>query len=277
MLKIMPKVVAVAMVLFATAVWAQPPAQVARCRADNQRAHSEIMQMFQRARAQGNISPAESRAFSDMERRLNGHSQMLNRGGLTLGECQQIGRELANERANVQRMAASPDHQQIARCRTDNQRAHSEIMQMFQRARAQGNISPAESRAFSDMERRLQGHSQMLNRGGLTLGECQQISRELANERANVQRMAASGPAQVAKCRSDNQRAHAEVMQMFQKARSRGKITPNESRAFSDMERRLQGHSQMLNRGGLTLGECQQIGREIANERANVQRMAAGR
>ena len=95
--------------LFASAVFAQANAaqQIAQCRAANQKAHAEVVQMFQKARAAGQIDPREAQAFQAAERRLSTDAQMLSRGGLTLAECQQIGKEIASERANVQRMAAS--------------------------------------------------------------------------------------------------------------------------------------------------------------------------
>ncbi|WP_143086062.1 hypothetical protein [Formivibrio citricus] len=250
-------------------------AQVRQCREDNRRVHGEIMQQFQQARAAGRIDPSEQQQFNAMEARLHNHRNMLARDGLTLAECQHIGRELANERAHVQRMAASPAHDpRVRQCRQDNQRAHGEVWQLFQQARAAGRISPAEQQQFSAMEARLNNHRNMLARDGLTLAECQHISREIANERAAVQRMAASH-SQVRQCRQDNQRAHGEVWQLFQQARAAGRISPSEQQQFSAMEARLNNHRNMLARDGLTLAECQHISREIANERAAVQRMAA--
>jgi hypothetical protein len=178
-------------VLFAVTVWAQTPQQVAQCRTANLKAHSEVVQLYQRARAAGRIDPREAQAFAAIDGRLRAHAQALNRGGLTLGECQQLTREIAAERATVQRMAATPDPR-VAQCRTANLKAHSEVVQLYQKARAAGRINPREAQAFAAIEGRLRAHEQALNIGGLTLAECQQLTREIAAERASVQRMAAT-------------------------------------------------------------------------------------
>lgn len=191
MLKMISGVLAFAAMLIATTVWAQPSATVAKCRADNQRAHSEVMQMFNQAKAQGNISPGDKKAFSDTESRLNNHAQMLKKSGLTLAECQKIGREIAAERTNVQQLAASPyQQQQIIRCRAENQRAYSEVVKMLNSAKSQRGLTRTDARAFSEMERRLDNYIQTMNRGAMKLSVCQQIGREIAGERAALQRMA---------------------------------------------------------------------------------------
>jgi len=182
----------IVLVLFAVTVSAQTAQQVAQCRKANLKAHSEVVQLFNKARATGKITPAEAKTFAAMEKRLKLHQMALNRGGLTLAECQQIGREIAQERANVQRMAATPAvDPRVAQCRTANLKAHSEVVQLFNRARATGKITPAEAKRFAAIEARLKIHQAALNKGGLTLTECQQIGREIAQERADVQRMAA--------------------------------------------------------------------------------------
>jgi hypothetical protein len=82
-------------------------------------------------------------------------------------------------------------------------------------------------------------------------------------------------PDPLAQCMAANQRAHAEVHQMYQNAKKAGKIDPKEAQAFAAMEKRLHDLGQQLARGGWTLAECQQFSRAIAAERAALQRMAA--
>ena len=107
MTKIMARFAGIVAVLFAVTAWAQTSQQVLQCRTANQKAHSEVVQLYQKARAAGNIAPSEAQAFAAMEGRLNTLSQNLNKGGLNFTECQQITQAIATERANVQRMAAS--------------------------------------------------------------------------------------------------------------------------------------------------------------------------
>ena len=81
---------------------------------------------------------------------------------------------------------------QLRQCVQNNNASHAQVWQMFSQARSRGNISAAEQQQFAAMERRLNTIKMNLSRGGLTLPECQAISREIANERVAVQRMAAS-------------------------------------------------------------------------------------
>ena len=281
----MPKRIAcyivIVVVLFSVTAFAQTsqgPTALLQCMQSNQAAHNQVVQQFQQARSAGRISPAEQQAFQSMEQRLNAIRTNISRNGLTLPECQQLTREIATERANVQRMASTPaTNPQLTQCVQSNQAAHNQVVQQFQQARSAGRISPAEQQAFQSMEQRLNAIRTNISRNGLTLPECQQLTREIATERANVQRMAAT-PAtnpQLTQCVQSNQAAHNQVVQQFQQARSAGRISPAEQQAFQSMEQRLNAIRTNISRNGLTLPECQQLTREIATERANVQRMAA--
>ena len=191
MSKMIARFTGIVAVLFAVTVWAQTPQQVLQCRTANQKAHGEVVQLYQKARAAGNIAPSEAQAFATVEGRLNTLSQNLNKGGLNFTECQQLTQAIATERASVVRMAATPDPR-IAQCRTANQKAHSEVMQLYNRARSSGKINPKEAQAFAAIEGRLNTLSQNLNKGGLNFNECQQLTQAIATERASVQRMAGS-------------------------------------------------------------------------------------
>ena len=91
--------------------------------------------------------------------------------------------------------AAPAQNPQLRQCIQNNQNAHAQVRQIFIQARSRGNISPAEQQQFTGVERRLNSINTNLGRGGLTMPECQAISREIANERMTVQRMGAT-PAQ---------------------------------------------------------------------------------
>jgi hypothetical protein len=252
--------------------------QLAQCIQDNRRDHADVWQLFQQARSAGRISPVEARQFRAMEGRLNTIKNSLSRNGLSLYDCDRISREIANERATVQRMAATPAHNpQLVRCIQDNRRDHEDVWQLFQRAKSAGRISPGEARQFQAMEGRLNAIKGNLSRDGLTLSDCDRISREIANERATVQRMAATPThnPQLVRCIQDNRRDHEEVWQLFQRARSAGRISPAEARQFQAMEGRLNAIKGNLSRDGLTLSDCDRISREIDKERKIVQRMTA--
>jgi hypothetical protein len=273
-----------------------------QCRADAQRTHAETMHLYYRARASGAISPPEARQLAQAEQRLTRHAQVLARDGLTLRECESLQREIAAERRQVERMAASrpapvsvpAGEPRLAECRANAQRAHAETMQQYRRARAAGAISPQEAQQLTQAEQRLTRHAQALGRDGLTLRECESLQREIAAERHQVERMAASRPAPapartprkpdvaaqrpanaLAQCSAANQKAHAETLKLYERARASGRITPQEAKAFAGTEQRLNEQSRVLARDGLTLQECEVLARSIGNERSLVERMAA--
>jgi len=126
------------------------------------------------------------------------------------------------------------------------------------------------------MEGRLNAIKSNLSRDGLSLSDCRRINSEIASERANVQRMMhRPGPdPQLMQCIKDNRRDHEDVWQLFQRAKSAGRISPGEARQFQDMEVRLNAIKNNLSRNGLTMPECQRIGQEIDKERKIVKRMS---
>lgn len=267
-------------------VWAQAPKapdKVAECRNNNAKAHEEVTKMFADARKDRKIDSRELQQFDAAEKRIKTRQSRLSRDGLTLAECQQLGKEIAQEKATVAKMAASDrnkpsaqDEPKIADCRKNNEKAQSEIMQMFTDARKGGTIDPNESRKFDEMDKKLKSRQSRMSRDGLTLAECQQLSKEIAAERATVKKMAASKPEpQLAECRNNNAKAQQEVAKMFADARKDRKIDVGEARNFERMEERIKRRQSGLSRDGLTLAECRQIGKEIAEEKTAVAKMAA--
>lgn len=110
---------AAALALSVSAVFAQAPApkaapaakgdpKVAECRAHNQAEHKALMAEHAKAMKEHMISKGEERAFREMEGRLHVHQRTLAKGGLTLAECEQIGKEIAHEKTVLAKMASTP-------------------------------------------------------------------------------------------------------------------------------------------------------------------------
>lgn len=249
-------------------------AALRQCIADNRRDHAEVHQIFQRARRAARISPAEARDFDVMDERLRRHERALARDGLTLDECERIGREIARERDAVRRMARHDDG--TSQCRQDARRAHAEVVHMYRDAERAGRITPDERRRFDDRVERLRRHEAVLSRDGLTLEECGRLQAMIADDREFVRRMARRDPG-VGQCRRDNQRAHAEVMAVFADAERGGRISSRERRRFDDLMRGLREYEAALASDGLTLAECQALARAIAADGREVRRMAGDR
>ena len=164
-------------------------------------------------------------------------------------------------------------HEEIRRCRSDNQQAHAEVLNTYQAARRAGRINPGEAEQFNAMEARLRNVQMELARDGLSLQECQRIGGAIARERNEVARMTRSDPA-VARCMADNRRAHQEVVGLYENAKRSGRINPSEAQRFNAIEARLQNLRADLGRDGIALQECQRIGGMITRERDEIARMA---
>jgi len=105
--------------LAVSAVFAQAPApkaapaakgdpKVAECRAHNQAAHKALMEEHAKAMKDHMIDPKEQSQFRAMEGRLHKHRATLAKGGLTMKECEALGKEIAHEKTVLDKMASTP-------------------------------------------------------------------------------------------------------------------------------------------------------------------------
>ncbi len=90
---------------------------------------------------------------------------------------------------------------------------------------------------------------------------------------APVAAKAAPDPA-VKACREKNHAAHKEIVEMYKKAKTDGKIDPKEAKEFAAMEHRLNNHAKFLAKDGFTVADCATMAKDLEKEKANVTRMA---
>ncbi len=256
-------------------IYAPPPnqayEQIRLCRADNQRAHAEVLNSYERARSAGRISPGEAQQFNAMDARLRNLRAQLARDGLTMQECQYISAEIARTRDEVARMSRSDPV--VARCMADTRWAHQDVTSMYENARRSGQINPEEAQRFNAMEARLRNLQNDLGRDGISLQDCQRIGGAVARERDEVLRMGRHEPV-AARCMADNRRAHWAVYEVYNDAVRAGRIDSSEAQRFRDVDERLRRFQAAIKRDGVSLDECQRLSRAIAQERAMVDSMA---
>ena len=255
-------------------IYAPPPSQayeeIRRCRADNQRAHAEVLDSYERARAAGRINPSEAQQFNAIDARLRNLHAQLARDGLTLQECQYLRGEIARARDDAARM--SRHDPAIARCMADTRWAHQDVLDMYDNARRAGQISPGEAQRFGAMEARLKNLRGELARDGISLQDCQRIGGAVARERDEVIRMARYEPVS-ARCMADNRRAHWALYDVYNEGVRAGRIDTNEAQQFRQMDERLKRFQAAIRQDGVSMDECQRLARAIAQERAAVDRM----
>lgn len=173
--------------------------RIAQCRRDNYQEHAQAMQIYHRAQQAGNISPGEAQRFAESDQHLRRYASQLGRDGLSLAECEAIGRQIAEEQRMVSRMAASrPGYAPyrgdpaLMQCRADVQRTQADTTRLYHRAQASGEISPQEARQFAEMDQRMTRLAQSVARDGLLLRECEFLLRESNQDREQVERMASN-------------------------------------------------------------------------------------
>ena len=251
-----------------------PPAysyeDIRRCRANNQRAHAEVSDNYQRARRAGRIDPREAQQFNAMDARLHNVRAQLARDGLSLQECEYISGEIARMRDEVMRMSRYDPA--VARCLADNRNAHQEVLGLYDNARRSGRIDPREAQRFNAIERHLHNLRNELARDGLTLQDCQRIAGAIAYERDEVTRMTRH-VSPLTRCVADNRRAHEDIYTVYNEALRAGRIDASEAQQFRFIDQRLRKFQATIQRDSMTLGECQRVGYALAQERAAVDRM----
>lgn len=161
---------------------------LARCTADNRRAHQEVWGLYENARQSGRINPREAQRFNTIEGRLQNLRNDLARDGLTLQDCQRLAGAIAYERDEVTRMSryVSP----LTQCVADNRRAHEDVYVVYNEALRVGRIDRREAQQFSIIDKRLRDFQEAIRRDGITLNECQRVGYAISQERAAVDRMA---------------------------------------------------------------------------------------
>ncbi len=256
---------------------AQPPApnyayeEIRRCRADNQRAHAEVLDSYQRARQAGRIDPAEAQRFNAMDAQLRNLRAQLGRDGMTLQECQYVGGEIARMRNEVARMSRYDPA--AARCTAENRQAHHDTLVLYESARQSGRINPYEAQRFNAIQERLRLLSTDVARDGLSLQDCQRIGGAIAQEREEVLRMSRYDASPVRRCMADNRLARDSVYTLYNDAARAGRIDAYEAQQFAAIDQRLRNFETEMRRDGVSMDECQRLGAAIARERGLVERM----
>ncbi len=166
--------------------------EMMRCRAENQQAHAEVLDIYTAAGRSGRISPSEGQQFNAMEARLRNYRADLSHDGLSLQDCQRIGAAIARERDEVARMARSDPG--LGRCMADARRAHEDVHELYDNARRSGRINAREAQQFDAIEARIANLKLELARDGLSMRDCQRIHSAIAREHEEVARMAQQGP-----------------------------------------------------------------------------------
>jgi hypothetical protein len=192
----------VALACAATLSFAQAPApakkkeidpKLRECMTVNGKQHQALMNQHAAASKAGRIGPKEEAAFKGMEERMRKMRADLAKDGFTLEDCHKMGQQIAMEQRTLNNMAMTKGDEKMSpvqQCMVHNRDMAKGISAAYQKAQAAKKIEPAEQKAFQEMGQRMGNMQKALAKDGMSLQECQQIAKQMAADRAAVEKMA---------------------------------------------------------------------------------------
>jgi hypothetical protein len=244
--------------------------KLTECRANTAANITKILADYDLAKAAGKISATDETKFKAWKDRVYGFRSLVPQKTVTLETCQKLGRDITNEIANLERLLPDPA---VAACIMQNQALQKEVTDMFNKAKAAGDINRTELTEFTRMEASLKSTLTRLQAGGLTLAECNKVGTALNDEKTKVAKMAVVDPA-LATCRTENAAAHKALADAYAKAKAAGKIARDEEATFRSMEARITRMENEAKKSGQTLADCKTLSNTIKADKTAVDRMA---
>ena len=269
--------------------------KITACLAANFKLDKEIDDLFNKARASNRISDAEAIQYRQLEANIARLRGFLAKDGTTLAECEAITKQYEIEKIKVQKMATTVNSQpvqpnppgaaplrpvdpKVAECSAINHKLDGDIDKMYSDAKASGKITPAEAQKFQQMEARIMALRRRFSKDGLSLNECQFLTKEYNAEKVQVQLMIAglapthSPPVdpKMRACLVYNAKIDREIDGIYLQAKAAGKITPAEAAQYQQLERNIAMMRANMQKGGLTLAECQQMSKAYDAEKVSV-------
>ncbi len=142
--------------------------------------------------------------------------------------------------------------------------------------------TPADEKEFKAMDLRLKANEKKLAKDGLPPAECAALGKDLAKERALVEKLTAgyfkSKPSPVAACVAENLKEQKALVSRLAKAKTDGaaKGHPVDAAQSKAMEARLADIEKRLAKSGMTLADCAAIGKDIADATKALDKLTGG-
>ncbi len=231
------------------------------------------------------ITPDEAAKFKASQDNIAKIHAGNKASGYTLQKCEDLGKLIALEATQVAEWAASPapatpDPKFIA-CEAKNRALDAEVAKMIVDGKKAGNISAAELGEFARIEGDIAKRRAALAKDGLSLADCESMTKSYESEKATVIKMAAGKNQVVSKemaaCLVKNKALETEIEKLIADGKKSGNISAAEAGEIADIEARIAKKKGDLIKGGLSQAECESITKSYESEKANVIKMAAGK
>ena len=195
----------------------------------------------------------------------------LAKGGLTLAECQEISKDIAAFKKEIDGLKSGKN--QVAACMAENRAATLAVDKDHAEALKDKEYGPAQIAMINKSHAALMKTEADLAKGGLTLAECKTISKDIAMFRAEVDGLKkdkSKGPAEIVACVNANRAATLAVDKDHAEALKEKEYGPAQIAMINKSHAALMKTEADLAKGGLTLAECKTISKDIAMFRAEV-------
>lgn len=298
----------------ASADTARPPDPRARaCTGELQLSFRDVEQAITSLADGGNIAQqGKQMARRLLQTLLLQQVVIFSRDFLSLEDCQQLARTVADLRAQAQQVRAAytearnqaqqqaayqqqpqqaayqqqPQQQaayavppqprvdpRLDECRGQVRRGQAELQQQFQNQQRTGRISPQEFSEYQNISGRLNQMMGAVFRDGASFADCQQTANFIGQAQGAVQRMAQVDP-RIEGCKGQVRQIYSDTQQQLQMASRTGRMTPQKAQALQMAQSRLSNLGTMAQRDFQSLGECQNVGNALNQERSNIQSLA---
>jgi len=271
------------------------------CSADLRLSFRDVEQAMTSLAEGGNIA-AQGKAMARrlLQTLLLQQVVIFSRDVMSLEDCQQLVQTVADLRSQAQQLRASytearasaqaaapvqqaayvaPQPQQprtdprLDDCRGLVRRTQAELQQQFQNQQRTGRVSSQEFGEYQNISSRLNQMMGAVFRDGASFGDCQQTAQFINQAEGAVQRMAQVDP-RIESCKAQVRQGYNEAQQQLQFAARSGRMTPQKAQALQSAQARLSNLGNMAQRDFGSLGECQNVGNALAQERSNIQGLA---
>ena len=280
--------------------------QVAACQQKLGPLHKSILDTMAKGRAAGAITPAEEAEFRAIDQNRAKDWAAKTQGGVTLAECEAHYKLLENERGRVTAMAGRQPlvppgapkppvpptlppklDPKVAACQQKLGPLHGSILEIMNKGRAAGAITPAEQAEFQKLDQERAKDWAAKTQGGVTLAECEAHLKLLENERGRVMAMAAKQPVpppgapkapldpKIDACLKQLTVIRMSTNETVKKSVAAGTISAAEAAELGKLTQANQQAWVAKTQGGVTLAACDSQTKLLLEEQQKVNAMAA--
>jgi hypothetical protein len=264
---------------------ARPLSELAVCGAAHKQAYAELAQRHETELRHHAMHPVLVARLKGMGAPLAALRTAAARQLRTAAECEKTTQALAEAREQLERIAGSPA--QLEECLAANRQAYGEMQASLLSLQTGGAAATPPLEAAAGRLDRLRA---AVAREGVSLVDCRQLTAELADARAQVQRLlpppasprpvvAAASPAAASvpkptACREAQARSYNELAQAYARLVSAGPVPVEWMAPLQALSERLRQLHAAIADPAAPGWDCEAVARALARERSELATMS---